>query len=104
HFKNGVVWHMTYAKPYLSDSEKAAALEENGDGREWQPRLGEKVGNILVWRCQAADYVASFFEGMKLMLLEVMTRSCAEEIAAQREFRIATAGETRQPLNHDGAK
>ena len=95
HFKNGVAWHMTYARAYLSDNEKAAVLEENSGDLEWQPRLGEKVGNIRLWRCPALDYAASAIEGPGLMLIEIMTRACAQEIASQRELRLATVGEKR---------
>ena len=91
HFKNGRASHITYAKGFLSDSEKTALLAENTGSATWRRPLGDRVGNVIIWITESNNIVVSAFELPDLMLVEVMTRACADELTRQRDQRILAA-------------
>jgi hypothetical protein len=91
HFKNGRAWHIAYAKAFLSDGEKAALLAENGGPAKWRRPLGDRIGNVMIWITENNSIVVSAFEVPNLMLVEVMTRACADELARLRDQRILAA-------------
>lgn len=91
HFKDSIAWHVAYSRPHLNDTDTKTLLNENSNDREWKPSLGEKIGTIRFWRCTLVDYVAAASEMPGLAMLEIMTKTCADEITTQREARIAEA-------------
>lgn len=91
HFKDGVVWHVSYAQGHLSDMDKDRLLKENATGGKWQPRFGELLGNVFVWQNRDAGVIACGINRKSINSLEVMTRACAEAFGRARTRRIEAA-------------
>ena len=92
HFKDGVVWHISYAQGHLSDQDKDRLLKENVTKGEWQPRFGELLGNVFLWQNRQAGVVACGINRKSINSLEVMTRACADAFGRARTQRIEAAG------------